>query len=428
MAGQARAGDRSVARGGRWPAPLTRGRTVETVGRLLKSPLASYHLVLGSAGMLLAIGLLMVASSSSYYSEITYDDEYYVLARQVAWVLIALPVLWLTSRLKIKTLRRFAVLGFALAVLLLLLTYAPGLGTTVNGTQGWLDFGGPFRVQPAEVAKLSLIVWGAHVFARKGMNLRQWKHVAVPFLPAAALVIALVVGQNDLGTSLIIMAIVLAMLWVLGIPTWLFNLAVGAASLVGLFFVVSSSNRTTRVLTFLDPFAQASDSGFQSVHALYALGSGGWWGRGLGASREKWGRLPEAHTDFIFAILGEELGLMGTLAVLGLFLVLAYAGVRVAMRTRDRFTCLAAAGITAWLVAQALVNLGSVLGLLPVIGVPLPLVSYGGSALMPMLVAVGLLLRFAKDEPGAKEALTARRKARRARRGEVTERREGVKK
>ncbi|HEX6196222.1 MAG TPA: putative lipid II flippase FtsW [Jiangellaceae bacterium] len=420
MAADTRAGgqSRTILRGDRSAAHTGR-RLLETVGRMLKSPLASYHLILGSAGMLLAIGLLMVASSSSYYSEVRYGDEYYVLARQVAWVLIAMPVAWLVSRVKTRTIRRSSVLVFGVALLMLALTYAPGVGAVVNGTQGWLDFGGPFRVQPAEIAKLGLIVWGAHVFARKGKNLRQWKHIAVPFLPAAALVIALVVGQNDLGTSLIIMAIVLAMLWVLGIPTWLFNLAAGASALVGLFFVMSSQNRTTRVLTFLDPFERASDAGFQSIHALYALGSGGWWGRGLGASREKWGRLPEAHTDFIFAILGEELGLMGTVAVLGLFLVLAYAGTRVAMRTRDRFTCLAAAGITAWLVAQALVNLGSVLGLLPVIGVPLPLVSYGGSALMPMLVAVGLLLRFAKEEPGATEALAARRRARRARREEM---------
>jgi cell division protein FtsW len=414
--GRARAAGTAAATGG---GPGT-GAAAGAVARMLRSPLASYHLILGASAMLLIIGLLMVASSSSYYSEITYGDGYYVFFRQVAWVLIAMPVCWLVLRGKITTVRRFATPTFAVAVVLLVLTYVPGLGATVNGTQGWVDFGGPFRIQPSEIAKLGLIVWGAHVFARKGKLLRQWKHVAVPFLPGAAVVIALTVGQNDLGTSLILMAIVLAMLWVLGIPTWLYSLAIGVTGLVSISFMVSAEHRRSRVMTFLDPFENALEVGYQSVHALYAFGSGGWWGRGLGASREKYGRLPEAHTDFIFAILGEELGLVGTLAVLALFLVLAYAGVRVAMRTRDRFIRLSAAGTTAWLVTQALVNLGSVLGLLPVIGVPLPLVSYGGSALMPMLVAVGLLIRFAKEEPGAAAALAARRTHRRARREGVT--------
>jgi cell division protein FtsW len=400
----------------RAPARSALTSATASVGRMLRSPLASYHLVLGASAMLLIIGLLMVASSSSYYSEIRYSDEYYVLARQLAWVLTALPLAWLASRTSVTTIRRLALPVFIGALVLLAMTYVPGLGATVNGTQGWIDIGGPFRIQPSEIAKLGLVLWGAHVFAHKGKLLRQWKHVAVPFLPGAALVVALTVGQNDMGTSLILIAIVLAMLWVLGIPSWLYNLALGGVALFAIFFVAAAEHRTSRVLTFLDPFQEGAGVGYQSVHALYALGSGGWWGRGLGASREKYGRLPEAHTDFIFAILGEELGLLGTLAVLVLFLALAYAGIRIAMRARTTFIRLAATGITAWLVAQALVNLGSVLGLLPVIGVPLPLVSYGGSALMPMLVAVGLLVRFAKEEPGAAEALAARRKHRRARR------------
>lgn len=395
------------------------GTVIAAVGRMLRRPLASYHLVLGSAGLLMALGLVMVLSASSYYSSITHGDAYHVFLRQVAWVLTALPVAWLASRAKVRTMRRLALPLLAGSILLLVVTYVPGLGATVNGTRGWVDFGGPFRLQPSEVAKLGLVLWGAHVFARKGKLLRQWKHVAFPFIPGAAIVVALTVGQNDLGTSLIMMAIMLAMLWILGVPTWLFNLAVGAAGLIAVYFVTAESHRFRRVSTFLDPFQDPQGAGFQPIHALYAFGSGGWWGRGLGASSEKYGRLPEAHTDFIFAILGEELGLIGTLAVIVLFLALAYAGIRIAWRARDPFIRLAAGGITAWLTVQALVNLGSVLGVLPVVGVPLPLVSYGGSALVPMLVAVGLLVRFAKEEPGAAEALAARRRNRR-------ERREGV--
>ena len=160
---------------------------------------------------------------------------------------------------------------------------------------------------------------------------------------------------------------------------------------------------------FLDPFADVDDRTFQAAHSIYAFSNGGWWGRGLGASVEKWGGLPGAHTDFIFAIIGEELGLPGTLMVIALFLVLCYAGIRIAWNAQDPFVRLAAAGITGWLLIQALVNMGSVLAVLPIVGVPLPLVSYGGSALVPMLVAVGVLVSFARREPGARAALAARR-------------------
>ena len=203
----------------------------------------------------------------------------------------------------------------------------------------------------------------------------------MPFVPVAAAVVALTVGQGDLGTALVLMAIVLSMLWVVGVPTWLFSLAVGTVAVIGAYFVMSAEHRLDRVRLFLDPFADVDDRTFQAAHSIYALSGGGWWGRGLGASVEKWGGLPEAHTDFIFAIIGEELGLLGTLMVLLLFLVLGFAGIRIAWRTRDPFVRLAATGITAWLLVQALVNMGSVLAVLPIIGVPLPLVSYGGSAL-----------------------------------------------
>ena len=192
-------------------------------------------------------------------------------------------------------------------------------------------------------------------------------------------------------------------------------LRVTQLAVVATYFITAADHRRTRVSIFLDPWQDPDSAGYQSIHAIYAFAEGGWWGRGLGASSEKLGRLPEAHTDFIFAIIGEELGLLGTLAVIGLLLVLGYAGIRIAWRARDTFVRLAAAGITGWLMFQALVNLGSVLAVLPVVGVPLPLVSYGGSALVPTIVAVGLLLCFAKEEPGARAVLAARRRGRVAR-------------
>jgi cell division protein FtsW len=385
------------------------GGVAAAVSRMLRRPLASYHLVLGSSGLLLLLGLVMVFSASTYTSQDAYGDPYRIFVRQVVLCLVGIGVGALAARSSIGTVRRLALPLLATAIVLLVLTYVPGIGITVNGTRAWLDLGGElFRIQPSELAKLGLVLWGASVFA--GSPLRQWKHVVLPFVPVSALVVALTVGQNDLGTSMILMGIVLAMLWVLGVPTWLFGLSLGGVGVVATYFVTNAAHRMNRVSIFLDPWQDPDRTGYQSIHAIYAFAEGGWWGRGLGASSEKLGRLPEAHTDFIFAIIGEELGLPGTFVVIGLFGMLGYAGIRIAWRARDPFVRLAAAGITAWLVGQALVNLGSVLGVLPVVGVPLPLVSYGGSALVPTVAAIGLLVCFAKEEPGAKAALKARRR------------------
>lgn len=391
-------------------APSTSG-VVAAVSRLLRRPLASYHLVLGSTGLLLLLGLVMVFSASTFTSHAAYGDPYRIFVRQVILCVVGIGVGWLAARSKLSTARRLALPLLVIAVALLVATYVPGLGVTVNGTRAWLDLGGElFRIQPSELAKLGLVLWGAHMFARKGPLLRQWMHIALPFVPVSAVIVALTVGQNDLGTSLILMGIVLAMLWVLGVPTWLFGLSLGGVAVVATYFVTNAQHRLNRVSIFLDPWQDPQGTGYQSIQAIYAFAEGGWWGRGLGASSEKLGRLPEAHTDFIFAIIGEELGLPGTFVVIGLFGMLGYAGIRIAWRARDPFVRLAAAGITTWLVGQALVNLGSVLGVLPVVGVPLPLVSYGGSALVPTIAAIGLLVCFAKEEPGARAALKTRRR------------------
>ncbi|HSI92928.1 MAG TPA: putative lipid II flippase FtsW [Jiangellaceae bacterium] len=381
------------------------------VSRSLRRPLASYHLVLGSGGLLLLLGLVMVFSASTFTSQSAYGDPYRIFVRQVVLCVVGVVIGWLAARSKLSTVRRLALPLLVIAIGLLVATYVPGLGVTVNGTRAWLDLGSElFRIQPSELAKLGLILWGANTFARKGPLLRQWKHIALPFVPVSAIVVALTVGQNDLGTSLILMGIMLAMLWVLGVPTWLFGLSLGGVGVVATYFITNAQHRLNRVSVFLDPWQDPDRTGYQSIHAIYAFAEGGWWGRGLGASSEKLGRLPEAHTDFIFAIIGEELGLPGTFVVIGLFGMLGYAGIRIAWRARDPFVRLAAAGITAWLVGQSLVNLSSVLGVLPVVGVPLPLVSYGGSALVPTIAAIGLLVCFAKEEPGARAALKVRRR------------------
>lgn len=386
------------------------------LARLLRRPLASYYLVLGSAGLLLVLGLVMVFSSSSVMSRVQFGNSYYFFARQLAWVVVALPIAWAASRMSSRTIRRFGLPMMIVAVGLLALTFLPGLGVTRGGNRNWLDFGGPFLLQPSEPAKLALIMWGAQVFALKGRLLSQWKHLTIPFVPVSAAIVALTIGQRDLGTALVLMAIVLTLLWVVGVPTWLFTLALGVVAVIGAYFVAGSANRTARVVSFLDPFSDFSGTGYQAANSIYAFATGGWWGTGLGASKLKWGQLPEAHTDFIFSILGEELGLPGALIVLALFFTLGYAGIRIAMRTNDTFTRLAAAGITGWLIVQAMINLGSVLVVFPVIGVPLPLVSYGGASMVVAVVAVGILMALAKEEPGAREALAARKRLRRERR------------
>ena len=378
---------------------------------VLDRPLTSYHVLLGATGLLLVLGLLMVLSASSVLSyKINHGNQYAIFYRQLIWVGVGLPMAYVASRMTPRHFRMLAYVALLGSVFLLMLTYVPGLGKNVNGNTNWLSFGGPLQIQPSEFAKLALVMWCADLYARKQKLLTQWKHLLVPMVPACGLVIALIIGQHDLGTALVLMAVMVGMVWVVGAPTRLFVGMLVAVGAIGGFFVSQESYRMKRVTQFMDPFADPSNVGWQAYHAFYALSTGGWWGVGIGNSRQKWGNLPEAHTDFIFAVIGEELGLIGSLTVLALFLTLAYAGVRIATRTTEPFVRYAAAGITVWIMAQTLVNLGAVIGLLPIVGIPLPLLSYGGSALLPTLIAIGMLLSFAKAEPGAQAALKETRR------------------
>ena len=382
-----------------------------SVRHALDRPLTSYYLLLGASTLLLTIGLMMVLSASSVYSYKIFDgDSYHVFIRQLTWVGLALPIAFVVSRLPHRVIRAFAWPGLLAAVLTLWLTMT-GLGYEANGNQNWLSIG-PLRLQPSELAKLALILWIAHLYARKEKLLDDWKHVLLPLTPVAGVVVGLVVLQRDLGTALVLLAIVLGMLWVVGAPGRLFVLGLSVVGVLVLWLATTSQERMERLTNFADPFKDYQGAGWQPAHGLFAMSSGGIFGKGISASQQKWGNLPEAHTDFIFAVLGEELGLVGTLLVLALFLTIAYAGIRVALRTEDPFVLTLSAGITIWLTVQMMINVGMVLALLPVIGVPLPLVSYGGSALLPSLVALGLLVSFARSEPGARAALRARRRRR----------------
>ncbi|MGI8899810.1 MAG: putative lipid II flippase FtsW [Nocardioides sp.] len=377
----------------------------------LDRPLTSYYLLLGASTLLLTLGLMMVLSASSVYSFIKFDgDSYYIFRRQLTWVLLALPIAFAASRLPHRVIRWFAWPGVVAALAALALTQTK-LGVEVSGNQNWLAIG-PLRLQPSELAKLAVILWCADLYARKEKLLGDWRHVLMPMLPVTGLVIGLVLLQRDLGTALVLFAIVLGMLWVVGAPARLFVLGLTTVGVLALWLATTSKERLDRLTNFADPFKDYQGAGWQPAHGLFAMSSGGIFGKGISGSQQKWGNLPAAHTDFIYAVLGEELGLVGTLLVLALFLTIAYAGFRVALRTKDPFVRYMSAGITIWLTVQMMINVGMVLALLPVIGIPMPLVSYGGSALLPSLVALGLLLSFARSEPGAQAALRARRRRR----------------
>ena len=377
----------------------------------LDRPLSSYYLLLGASALLLAIGLIMVLSSSSVYSFRYYDDSYAVVKRQLLWVLLGLPCAFIASRLSQRWIRGLAWPAYVVSLTLLLLTAF--LGVERNGNQNWLAVG-PLAIQPSEIAKLGLILWAANVYARKERRLGSVHHVMIPVVPGMLLATGLVVAGRDLGTALVLFAILLGMLWVVGAPARLFIVCFSVIGAVAVFLAAMDKERLSRITTFSDPFKDFENTGWQPAHGLYALSTGRWFGQGIGASTQKWGYLPEAHTDFIFAVLGEELGLAGTLLIVVLFFTIAFAALRIAMRTDDPFVRYMSFGIVVWLLGQMVINVGMVLAVLPVIGIPLPLVSYGGSALLPSLVALGVLIGFARREPEAAAALAARRRNRSA--------------
>jgi cell division protein FtsW len=378
----------------------------------LDRPLTSYYLLLGATGLLLTIGLIMVMSASSVKSYAAYGDSYTIVRRQATWMAIGLPVAFVASRMAMHWIRRLVWVGYVVSIGLLGLVAVAG--HSANGNQNWLSVG-PIAIQPSEIAKLSLILWAASIYANKERRLGRLHELIVPVVPGMLLAFLLVIAGRDLGTGLVLIAIMLGMLWVAGAPGRIFGLAASVVT-VGVFGLATiDQERVARLTNFFDPFKDFQDNGWQAGHGLYALSSGGVFGEGIGASTQKWGsNLPASHTDFIFAVLGEELGLVGTLLVVGLFLTIAYAALRVAIRTTEPFVRYVTFGVVVWLIGQMIINVGMVLTLLPVIGIPLPLVSYGGSALLPTLAALGLVIGFARREPEAARALDARRKARSA--------------
>lgn len=391
-------------------------RPAEALRRVLERPLASYQLVLGASALLVGLGLVMVLSASSVLAFRSGGNSYAIVMKQGLFAVLGLAGAYAALKLPLSFLRRVAAPLLVVVVLLMLLTLVPGIGVEVGGNRNWLPLAGGFRLQPSEFAKLAIIIWIAALYAnrQKALHGRRSTHaMLMPVVPIAGSVALLVVLQKDLGTALVLFAVIFGLLWAVGLPRKL--VAAGAALLgVALVLLVATApHRVDRLFNFIDPMSDPDRTGYQAIHSMMALATGGFWGVGLGGSRQKWGALPNAHTDFILSVVGEELGLFGTLIVLILFVVLTVAGVRIALRTRDPFAHYLAIGITVWISVQAAINIGMVLGLLPVIGITLPLMSYGGSSLLVTMTALGLLARCALTEPGAERALSTRQATRR---------------
>ncbi|GAA4285274.1 putative lipid II flippase FtsW [Brevibacterium daeguense] len=381
-----------------------------SVRRLLELPVTSYYIVLFATLALTALGLIMVLSASSIVS---YDggegSSFTLFNRQLVFALIGLFMMFTLSLAPLRFWRFIAGPAIILGMLLQVLPFIPGLGQTVNGSTSWVEIGG-VQAQPAEFVKVALALWLGVFLANKATKLHSIREL-MPAVAVLGIVLGFILYGRDLGTGIIIMGLALGALFVGGVPWRYFFAALAAILAVVAVMVLTSANRMARIKAMFTggDSAQMDALGqhWQSNHGLFALASGGWFGVGLGASREKWSWLPEAHNDFIFAIIGEELGLVGSFIVILLFLVLGYGLIRILMRTDDRFVQATTAGVFVWLIGQAAVNIGVVAGVLPVIGVPLPLVSYGGSALIATLIAVGMMLSFARAEAGALEAMRA---------------------
>jgi cell division protein FtsW len=404
VGGRARAGLRLDAR--QRAAGLRDGALA--LKALLDRPLASYYLVLGCTMLLLAVGLMMVLSTSTAYDLDIGAPPYAIFEKQLLGAVAGLVLMWLASKAPPRVFRAFAYPLLLAAVLGLVLVLV--FGHVVDGAKRWLEVAGN-EVQPSEFAKLALVLWGADLLARKEKlgQLTDWRHLLVPLLPGAALMCMLVMLGNDLGTTFLLSVIFLSLLWVIGAPARLLIAVVAVMAFAALMLIAVHPDEMQRITEFVSSqTSRYCQTCYQLTQGKDALGSGGWFGVGLGASTAKWGSVPLAYADFIFAILGEELGLVGAICVILLYGGIAFAGLRIARRVPDTFSRLAAGTITVWIVVQAQVNIGAVLGLLPITGVPLPLISAGVSSLIVTMAALGMLMAFARSEPGAAHALAAR--------------------
>jgi cell division protein FtsW len=359
------------------------------------------RLLLFTTFLLCGGGLVMVTSASVAFAYTQHQSAFYYAERQAAWMFIGFVALFVLSRIDYHRLRPLAPAGAVVAALLMILVLVPHLGVTVNGARRWFDAGPLGTFQPSELGKLAFAVFIAHWVDKNSAQMGNFQKAFVPFVAMLAGVLVLLMLERDLGTSIVVVGIFVSTYWAGGGRVRHMVLLVAALALAFVALSVFESYRLARLTAYVNPWADPLGAGFQATQSLYGLASGGFFGVGIGHSIEKYGWLPEAHTDFIFAIVGEETGLLGTTLVMLGFLFFGLRGYRAALRAPDRFGVGLAASITTWICFEALLNMATVTNTLPITGVPLPFFSYGGTAVATTLAAVGVLLSIARSGTGS---------------------------
>ena len=385
---------------------------------LFATPASAYYLILGSVIALSSLGLVMVLSASSVKSLRESGNSFSFVLRQALFLISAAGLAWVAMKLRYELWKPIAQVSLVLSCALLVLPQIGGIGKTVGGNTNWIGIGS-FTLQPSEFAKLGLILWCALRLrihderASEGIA----SNPATLIIPGFMLVMALILLGRDLGTAVLVTGIVAGILFISGLALKVFGLlAIGAGALFAAL-ILPNANRMNRFSAFFDPFAEENYQGvgWQQAHSIMGLASGGAVGTGLGSSKQKWGSLPEVHTDFIFAVIGEELGLLGTLATLGLFGILILGIFKVAINAQNSFDRYVCAGIGCWISVQVLLNVGTVISVIPVVGVTLPLISYGGSSLIATFIALGYVLGVLRRDPQIASEIRQRKAARTAR-------------
>ena len=368
-----------------------------------------YFLIIWCTVLLSGLGLTMVLSASTVTSLQDSGNSYSIFIRQFFFLILGAAAAYWAFKVRGGVWLKVAKISLTVSVITLTLPFIPALGKDIKGNRNWIEFAG-FTLQPSEFAKFGLILWSSYHLRNLDL-FKDGKKSLFFLLPGFAAIEFLIILQKDLGTALLVFLIFAGILFIAGAPIKLFGLSAIPIIIIGSALVFSSAYRMDRFAALLDPFDERyyKFSGWQPAHSIMGLASGGLWGSGLGASKQKWANLAEAHTDFIFSVIGEELGLLGSLLVLGLYASLIYAIIRVALKTKDDFSRYVCAAIACWFIAQVAVNIGSATSLIPVIGVTLPFISYGGSSLLANLLAVGYVLGVARRTPEIAEGIKANR-------------------
>ena len=382
---------------------------LQKYSRILTRPELPYFLIIWSTAFLCALGLTMVLSSSTVTSLQESGNTYSIFIKQFFFLILGSSAAYWAFKVKGLIWPQIARYALSISIVILLLPFVPFLGKNINGNRNWIEIAG-FTLQPSEFAKLGLILWCALRLRTLG-QVPGSKNLIFLIAPGLVAIELLILLERDLGTALLVLIIFGGILFISGAPIRNFLALLALGAIVGTAFILSSDYRMSRFAALFNPFDERyyKFSGWQPAHSIMGLASGGLWGSGLGASKQKWANLAEAHTDFIFSVIGEELGLLGTLLVLALYAALIYSILRVAIKTKDDFSRYATAGIACWFIAQVVINIGSVTSVIPVIGVTLPFISYGGSSLLANLIAVGFVLGVARRTPEISEGIKASR-------------------